>query len=615
VVMFSRQSRGSGVVYQCRPNTGHFVGSDGDANSGTADSDSQIAAPRGDAPPHGFAEVGIVHRRGGVGRAEVNDFVAPRIQGVAYGDFQVKPSVIGTHSDAHENTLPVTPHSLDQSGNTLWVTLDPRTPVIIGVGQITDHPTPGDTYASRPTPLSLMVDALTLAGRDSGSDVVAHLDELVAISSFTWHTADPARLVADTLGIQPGRTRLGPTGGNIPQKLVHEYSRRILAGEIRAAAVVGSEAMHASSLARKEGIPTGWVRQGDEVPAPDLVEPDRIPFTTEEYTNGLTLPVEVYPLFENARRARRGWSLDQQREHLGELWASFARVAQDNSYAWIRTAPTASDIVTPSAANRVIASPYTKYLVANLPVDMGAAYIITSFEFAESLGVSRDLMVFPLNGAEANDHWFVSERPQLDDSPAMRAIWNALQSDGTRADELALFDIYSCFPTVVQTACDVMGINPLDRARPVTLTGGLTFGGGPGNNYVTHGIAQMVSALRTRPREAGLVTGLGWFSTKHAWGCYSATPPTSAFRYHPVQEDVDVQERVSVRQDDGDIVVETFTVVHGRDGQPERVVVAGRWPHGERVWAKSTDETTMAAFLTTEMIGSSAHISEGLFVL
>ncbi len=166
--------------------------------------------------------------------------------------------------------------------------------------------------------------------------------------------------------------------------------------------------MYAYALARREGHSVDWITQGDDVARPTLVEEERIPFTGAEYENGLTLPVEVYPLFENARRASEGWSISDHRERLGRLWANFARVAATNEYAWLRDAPDATTITTPTPTNRMVAFPYTKLLVANLPVDMGASYIMTSYERARGLGVANDKMVFPQCGADANDHWFVS---------------------------------------------------------------------------------------------------------------------------------------------------------------------------------------------------------------
>jgi len=222
-------------------------------------------------------------------------------------------------------------------------------------------------------------------------------------------------------------------------------------------------------------------------------------------------------------------------------------------------------------------------------------------------------MVFPQTGADATDHWFVSDRPQLDDSPAMRAIWSQLQSFGVTSDALAHLDLYSCFPTVVQTACDVIGIDAFSTTRIPTLTGGLTFGGGPGNNYVTHSIAAMIDRLREHPGDHGLVTGLGWFSTKHAWGTYSTTPPETPFQHASVQEIVDALPQCPRRQADGVVTVESYTVVHGRDGSATHAVVAARHSDGARVWSKTSDPATMETFELTETIGLSGHVRNGEF--
>jgi acetyl-CoA C-acetyltransferase len=421
-------------------------------------------------------------------------------------------------------------------------------------------------------------------------------------------------MVADALGVHPTRTRLTPTGGNIPQKLVHELASRIAQGELEVAAVVGSEAMHAASLAKKEGVARNWPTQGPEVTPPAVVEDDRIPFTAEEYQAGLTLPVEVYPLFENARRARLGWSLDEQRARLGTLWSHFAAVAAGNDYAWLRDAPPASHIATPSADNRMVAFPYTKLLVANLPVDMGAAYIIMSYERAKACSIPDDRMVFPQAGADATDHWFVSDRPALDDSPAMRAIWAALGELDPARNDLAATDLYSCFPTVVQTAGDVMGIDVFDPNHVPTLTGGLTFGGGPGNNYVTHAIAAMVTRLRGTD-DHGLVTGLGWFSTKHAWGTYATTPPARGFSHRDVQALVDAQPRCALRHDDGSVTLESYTVKFGRDGAPNALVAAARFADGARTWLKSEDHDLVERGVREELIGLPGHANDGCLLL
>ncbi len=494
--------------------------------------------------------------------------------------------------------------------NTAKVALDPRTPVVVGVGQVTVPPVAGQGYDERPTPLGLMGDALRAAADDAGAGgaLLARLDEVVAIRSFVWRARDPAGLVLEALGLAPRPTALAPTGGSQPQRLVAAAARRIAAGELDAIAVVGAEATYADRLARREGRPVDW--PGHEVgPAP--VTEGRDPFTPEERRHGLALPVGVYPLFENARRARRGWTIDEHRARLGTLWAGFARVAAENPYAWRRDAPDAAAIATPTPANRMIAFPYTKLLVANLPVDMGASLVLTSYRCARELGVSEEKMVFPQCAAEADDHWFVSERPELDASPAMTAVWAALVDFGVEVDGLSPIDLYSCFPTVVETAAAVIGLDPLDPARPPTVTGGLTFAGGPGNNYVTHAIATMVERLRERPAATGLVTGLGWFATEHAWGTYSATPPPDGFRWRDVGAPVAGAPRVEVATGDGAMVVETYTVTHRPDGSAERLIVCGRRADGRRQWAHSDDAELAESAETRDLLHAPVRVRGG----
>lgn len=489
--------------------------------------------------------------------------------------------------------------------------------MLVGVGQVTEHASPGANVDDAPTPLDLMTRALRLAERDAGASfpLLSGLDELVAVGSFTWHPGDAAALVADELGLRPRATVVTSTGGNVPQKLVNAHARRIAQGEEECVAVVGAEAMHAHARARREERELHWPTNEPSSTSRATDDVDRVPFTDEEYAHGLRLPVQVYPLFENARRFARGWSLNDHRDRLARLWQRFGEVAAANPYAWLRDAPSAATISTPSPTNRMVAYPYTKLLVANLPVDMGAAFIMTSFDYARAKGVAPDRMIFPLAGAEANDHWFVSERPQLDDSPAMRAIWSALQRGGTDVEAIAHLDLYSCFPTVVECAATVLGIDALDPARVPTVTGGLTFFGGPGNNYVTHSIATMVERLRDDPESRGLVSALGWFSTKHAWGTYAGAPAPGGFSFDNVQDEVDAQPRCTTAVDNGDVVVESYTVTHGRDGAPERLILAARDHAARRIWAHSEDLELARGAETHELIGRRGQVHDGLFYL
>jgi acetyl-CoA C-acetyltransferase len=284
--------------------------------------------------------------------------------------------------------------------------------------------------------------------------------------------------------------------------------------------------------------------------------------------------------------------------------------------------PAPDDIVTPGPGNRMVSFPYPKLCTANMQVDQGAAFIVCSVAAARSAGVPEERWVFPLAGADANDHWFISERPELHRSPAIRlAGAAAVEQAGLGVDDIAFVDLYSCFPVVVQMAAHELGLAVDDPGRPLTLTGGLTFGGGPGNNYSSHGIARAVGALRGAPDSAALVSGLGWYATKHSLGVYAARPPAHGgrrpFAWKSVQPAVDALPRCPVDPDArGAVHVETYTVTFDRDGTPERGILACRTADGNRAWGNVSDPDTLAALCVEEGIGRAGDLaSDGTLTL
>ena len=247
---------------------------------------------------------------------------------------------------------------------------------------------------------------------------------------------------------------------------------------------------------------------------------DRDPVTADEAAAGLDRPLRVFPLFENALRAGSGQTIDEHQRQVSELWARFSSVAASNPYAWSREPRTAHEIRTPGPSNRMVSFPYPKLMNANDRVDQGAAFILCSVARRSRggrargpLGLSRwQVQTRTTTGSSRNDKISVS-------SPAIGlAGHRALSLAGVGIDDVAHIDLYSCFPCAVQIAAAALGLALDDPGRSLTVTGGLGFAGGPGNNYVSHSIATMAGRLRADPGALGLVTGLGWYSTKHAVG-------------------------------------------------------------------------------------------------
>ena len=464
--------------------------------------------------------------------------------------------------------------------------MDDRTPILIGAGQITQRDVAPEAVLE---PVALMREAARNAAADARltDDALAGADTIAVVNLLSWNYANAPRLLAEMLGATPKDEVYTAIGGNSPQSLVDDTAKRIARGEVGLALLAGAEVMNGVKRARRAGVRIAWGNTG-AVPEPRAFGDGRPGTNDLEVRHGLFLPVQVYPLFENAIRARAGRTPSDHLKHLGALYARFAAVAAQNEYAWFRTPRTAEQIATVDADNRIIAWPYPKLMNAIIDVDQGAAVLMTSVGRAKQLGVPRDRWVFLQGFGEAHDKWFVSERCTYAQSPAIAAASRrALEMAGAGIADVDLFDIYSCFPSAVQMAQEALGI-AADDPRPPTVTGGLAAFGGPGNNYSMHGIACMMDRLRAEPGKRGLVTALGWYVTKHAVGVYGTEPgpePWSAPEAS-LQPAIDAMPSPEIAERaEGPATIETYTVAHERGGDPERGIVIGRLGDGRRFLA------------------------------
>jgi acetyl-CoA C-acetyltransferase len=338
-------------------------------------------------------------------------------------------------------------------------------------------------------------------------------------------------------------------------------------------------------------------------------------------------PVHVYPLFESVLAARAGNDAAAQRAVLGALMAPFTTVAAANPHAWFPEERTADEIATPSPDNRIVCEPYTKRMTAFLGSDQSAALVVCSLAAARRAGVA-DQAVFVWSGAEAVDVRFVSERPDPGRSPAIEAAGAALFASTSVAagrpvgiDDVDRMDIYSCFPSAVQLAAAALGI-ALDDPRGLTVTGGLPYFGGPGNNYTTHGIATLCELLREGPgagTRLGLATGLGWFVTKHALGVYGSTPPPAGFHRGDTTAAQAAIDASAVAVADVLDAAETATVVaatvwRDSDGTPAGAPVIARLADGRQMALAPADDgvvTAMGGLDVPGLVGGDVVVQAG----
>lgn len=454
-----------------------------------------------------------------------------------------------------------------------------RAPVIVGVGQINDRPGQDETGMNS---VELMAAAARKADEDAGKGFLKHCDWLGIVQQISFRDLDPLELLPAALDIAPKTVVYPvPASGDTPIQLLNDAANAIARGEARVCLVTGGEAVR--TAVRRPAAPQG---------SAGLFEADK---TASEIRRryGLLNPSEIYPLYENATRAQWGQTFAESQAESGEIWSLMSKVAAGSEGAWIKSQKSAAEIIETNADNRPIAFPYTKLMVANSSVNQGAAFIVTSLENARAASVPEDRLVYVWAGAAAHELDEPLERTAWGLVPeGMRvSLQQALSANGLKSGDLDHVELYSCFPCVPKMARRVLDW-PADK--PVTVHGGLTFGGGPICNYMSHAVAAMVSALRERGR-FGLLFGNGGHCThNHSIVLGREPPPAERLgRSYDFQADADAaREPIPPLRDDyeGEVTVESYTVVYDRAGAPAFGVVLARSPKGTRVAAKVARE-------------------------
>jgi acetyl-CoA C-acetyltransferase len=448
--------------------------------------------------------------------------------------------------------------------------------------------------------------ARAAASDSTAGGALEALDSLDIVFCQTWQYDDPPSRLCERIGATPARAEYSGIGGTTPQVLVQDAGARILRGESDLALVVGAEALATQRAYKKRGERASYSFK----PAEKRPYPWEAPFAPAEVAHDLMQAWLTFAVFDNARRAHLGIPLAEYRERLGELLAPMTEVAAANPHAWFRIARSPRDVIEPRPDNRMVGYPYTKYMVSIMDVDMAAAVLLTSHERADALGVPPDNRVYLRGWCYATDPTYVAEHPEMWRSPAMReASGEALRIAGIGADDVAHLDLYSCFGSSVNFGRDALRIAD-DDPRPLTVTGGLPYHGGAGSNYMTHSIATMADVLRADPGAFGLVSGVGMHMTKHVFGVYSTDPGPVA-----LPEQRAVQERLAARAPtpiveryDGEATVAAYSVVHGRDGDPEWAVLVCDVPGG-RAYAHVTDDDLLREAETTELVGARVRLT------
>jgi len=485
------------------------------------------------------------------------------------------------------------------------VAIDPaRTPVLVGLGQSIER----EALVS----VVDLTERAACAAFEDAPGLADHLERLTTVSAvFSPSGKAPSTALAGRLGLSGVRCETTTPGGNTPQWLVTRAAEEIAAGRLRATLVVGAEATRSMRAADPDaGFLGAWRSKGADEREPEpVVGPSMEGVLSEaEVAAGLVRPAEVYPVFEDALAASVGRPPAEQRQHLGRLLACFTRVAAGNPFAWFRDELSAGDVSQPSAKNRLTAEPYTKRMNSFPNVDQGSALLITSLALARAAGLA-DQCVFPWAGA-TNTDVAPAMRLHLDDSPAIRAAaGRTFDACGVGIDDIDFIDLYSCFPSAFQVGARVICLSP-DDARGLTLTGGMPFFGGPGNNYTSHAIISAALRLRESGRLA-YVAGNGGFLSKHSVGIYGSEPPPAGFRSLDTSKEqsaIDAAALPIASEASGEATVVAGTVVYARDGSVERAPVIAVLTDGTRIVANAAP-SLLPSLAGSSLAGSRIAVS------
>lgn len=498
--------------------------------------------------------------------------------------------------------------------------LDPRTPVIVGVGQSVERIEDADYRGLSAADLAARAAEAALADCGQPEAARAVVKAVGAVRTFEDSNAAPSPFgkpdkfplaIARRLKIAPRIAILDKVGGQSPVTIVMDMGERIRAGETEAALVFGAEAMSSARHLSARGETRDWAEtdagaiEDRGLGVKGLLSPLAI-------AHGIVSPPIAYALMENARRARLGQDIGSYAQAMGALFAPFTEVAAANPYSCAASAPMSAEaIATPSERNRLVTDPYTIKLVARDQVNQGAAVLVMALGAALKAGIAADRITFVHAATLANEKE-VFARPQIDAYPAATAaIAEALRVSGRAIGDFAAFDFYSCFPIpVFNTAIDALGLSP-DDPRGLTVTGGLPYFGGAGNNYSMHAIASMVERLRNEaPGASGLVCANGGFQSKYAAMVLSGAPAAwQPLVHEAIQARLDaVPDVETLAEAGGTGTIGTYTVWRAK-GVPANAIAIGTLADGRRFVANAADEATLAFAADNDLIGRPVALS------
>ena len=481
----------------------------------------------------------------------------------------------------------------------------PETPVIIGVGFCQQKK---DDALACDEPLELMRLAVLDAARDAGQQetLLTQLDS-ISVEQGMWQYRNPGKWIADAVGSPQAKSVLADLGVLQMTPLFNLFDA-IVRGEQQLGIVTGGEAKYRELRAKIAGVTVHHTVQGEETPAPDLYHPTPDPFATAvESAAGIMMPVELFAVIESAIRYQRGLTPDAHRDDLAALYHQFSEIASRNPHAWNQDVVPASDIRNPVGKNAMLAFPYTKKHNSQWNVNQAVAILVASYGKATALGLDASRFIYPVAAAQSRHVVCLAQQQQLHSHPGtVMAGQTVYQLAGIAPQDIVAADLYSCFPSSVQSFAHDLQLN---EQCPWSVTGSMAFAGGPYNHGALDGVARMAEVLReagqgSQATQYGLTSNLSGIFGKQAVALFANAPHPQGYRFADITEAVAAVDKPLPVTGDyvGPARIVGYTVVFNQD-TPSHGFAYCDTEDGSRTVVRCTDGLLLQQMMQEEFVG------------
>ena len=478
-------------------------------------------------------------------------------------------------------------------------------PVIVGIGSIQQK----GNYESLDEALTLMDIATKEALKDSTNKNIKNYIEEIHIPKGYWRYRDPGRWIANKNNFKDVKTSVYKIGV-LQQSLLNSCCNKILNKEIGAGLIVGGEARYKLLLSQIKNKDFKEIEL-NENPNFYIKAKDDIHLDEEKAELGM-MAVGYYAILESAFRYNKNISIRNQLDYVAGMYAYFSEVASKNKDAWADNPLDANEIKNISEKNSFQAFPYNKYHCTSWNVNQSAAIIVCSEKIADDLDIPQEKRVYPLASSENNHMIGTLQRPKLFEQHGMQlAAKYILEICQKLKIKPNFYDLYSCFPVAVQMFAESLNLNDYKK---FTITGGMSFAGGPLNSYVLHSLAKMVSKIRETKDSTGIVTGVSGMMTKQSYAILSNNPLMN-FTHKDFTECATKKEKpveISSLKEGAGIVI-GYTILNETDGKYKAVIFLN-CSDNKRKLITSDDMSIIKSMENKEWVGKKVYFKKNQLV-